>query len=82
MRRTLTGVAALVGLALLGSVPAAAQDRGRQHGWADEVKRSLDKPDRESGEMTGSTAAGSRESQRPQSSQRPAKGQGSDKARF
>ena len=82
MRRRLTGIAAAIGLALLAAAPAAAQGAGKRNGWADEVKRSLDKPDREAGEMTGSTGRESRESPRPHQTQRPVKGQSPEPPRF
>ncbi len=74
--------ALLIGLACLGAAPVAAQESGRKHGWADEVKRSLDKPDSSQGEMTGSTARSGREGGAQEAERGKSGAQGRDQARF
>jgi hypothetical protein len=47
-----------LGCGLLAATAAAAQDPDRRGGWADEVKRSLDRPNDRPVETTGSGGPG------------------------
>ena len=74
--------ALLIAFAFLGALPAGAQESGRRHGWADEVKRSLDKPDQSQNDMTSSTSRGGRDSGKQAPDQGRSGGQSRDQARF